>query len=598
MATNNPLVVRWATKDDDERDLLTIDLRDRSVVPHDNVVDFVLHAVRAGAATAQYLISAASRPTSGYAAARMGAIMNWLWGTEPTAAGLAESLKWLDHAIITLSAFSPGFDQLANGATVRMGSVAFLAHLDESFESRPLAAGHLALIGRRIANWAQYNAVRDARRAQVPWFEIEELNNFETIAGARALVSLSGGRVDLLQVERTIESPEALWELLEGRIDDSLDQVSTPPYGEYRAFDRSHRDAIRVPRPTGGELIAEFLTERELRERDRRGQTLVWFGTDRVRVYSDGILTGFGNEASSPRGVSYGRCLVTVPEAHRFGEVRVPWWKRVVRRSSDGTLRLRAVEGFEDADAFAHDLNTTLADSIGDERDALIYVHGYNTSFEAAAIRAAQMGFDLNVGGITGFYSWPSAARAQKYTRDADNIAASEPPFTEFLDTLTRKTDITRLNLIVHSMGNRLVAEALQTVAPSLRARGIKLNALVLAAPDINVDRFRQLAVVYPTVAACTTMYVSERDLALGASHIVWDSPRAGLTPPITVVEGVDTIEVTDIDISRLGHGYYAAAHPVLYDIREVLRGVFDPRVRVRLSELHSAPGVHWKLTP
>ena len=118
-------------------------------------------------------------------------------------------------------------------------------------------------------------------------------------------------------------------------------------------------------------------------------------------------------------------------------------------------------------------------------------------------------------------------------------------------------TEITRLNIIVHSMGNRLVAEALQAAAPRLQSKKYT-GAIVLAAPDINVDRFRQLAAVYPLVAESTTMYVSERDRALGASRYIWDSPRAGLTPPVTVVPGVYTIEVSDIDVSRLGHGYYA----------------------------------------
>lgn len=40
-----------------------------------------------------------------------------------------------------------------------------------------------------------------------------------------------------------------------------------------------------------------------------------------------------------------------------------------------------------------------------DRKQALVYIHGYNVGFEEAAIRAAQIGFDLKIGGITAFFS-------------------------------------------------------------------------------------------------------------------------------------------------------------------------------------------------
>lgn len=591
MSSSNPWIIRMATKEPDERELLSGELARRGLTAHDNVVDFLLRTVRAGAATAEYLISAAARPTSSEATSNLGATMNWLWGAVgPRTESPAEALNWLDHSVFTLAAFSPSPEQLATTTVERMGSVGFMTYLGEAPSGQDRTARRLVDAGRRLAALVGYNAVRDARLAQNPWREIEELNSFETMAGDVALVSLAGVRLDVVRIEQTLASREEFSRVTERW---------ALPTAQSAAVSESHVSdgAVRARRPSAAELFADFEASRSLRGIDKPGQMVVWFGTDRDPVRRDGDIDGFRNKASLSRKVTYGRCLVTVPKAHRFGEVRTPWWDRVARKAGDGRLKLRAIEGFDGADGFAVSVNDALADDLRDEHAALIYIHGYNTSFEGAAIRAAQLGFDLNIEGITGFYSWPSAARTHQYARDADNVAASEPPFSEFLDTLVSKTGINRLNFIVHSMGNRLVAESLQSVAPSLQAKGAKLGAIVLAAPDINVDRFKQLASVYPLVAASTTMYVSERDRALGASQFLWGSPRAGLTPPITVVHGVDTIEVTDIDVSRLGHGYYGAAHPVLYDIREVMRGVIDPSKRVRLRELRDPLGVaYWQL--
>ena len=41
---------------------------------------------------------------------------------------------------------------------------------------------------------------------------------------------------------------------------------------------------------------------------------------------------------------------------------------------------------------------------------------------------------------------------------------------------------------------------------------------------------------------------------------------------------GIDTIDATDIDLTYLCHGYYAAARPVLTDMHLILRGNDQPQ--------------------
>jgi hypothetical protein len=74
-------------------------------------------------------------------------------------------------------------------------------------------------------------------------------------------------------------------------------------------------------------------------------------------------------------------------------------------------------------------------------------------------------------------------------------------------------------------------------------------------------------------VAACdsATCYVSSRDRALKSSGIVHAGDRAGLTPPLTLLHGIDTIDTSDADLTFLGHGNYAEARPVLTDMHGIL---------------------------
>ena len=95
------------------------------------------------------------------------------------------------------------------------------------------------------------------------------------------------------------------------------------------------------------------------------------------------------------------------------------------------------------------------------------------------------------------------------------------------------------------------------------------------------------------------TCYVSARDRALKSSGIVHTGDRAGLTPPLTLVERIDTIDASDVDLTFLGHGYYAGARPVLTDIHAILHGQHQPEVRFGIEQ-HTEPGgrSYWCFRP
>jgi esterase/lipase superfamily enzyme len=243
---------------------------------------------------------------------------------------------------------------------------------------------------------------------------------------------------------------------------------------------------------------------------------------------------------------------------------------------TDDRLKLTAIEPLA-RQAYWTNLREVLDDLSSDTRDLLVFLHGYNVSFDEAALRAAQIGCDLQFPGVTSFFSWPSKGSPQPlaYAADGASMEASEGAIADFLCCCAEQTGANRVHVIAHSMGNRGLLRALtDIVTRASRMSGARFGHFILAAPDVERDNFIRLAAAYHQIAQRTTLYVSDKDRALRASGILHDAPRAGFTPPVTVVTDIDTVEVSNVDLTALGHGYVAAARDVLRDMYELL--VFD----------------------
>jgi DNA-binding transcriptional LysR family regulator len=64
----------------------------------------------------------------------------------------------------------------------------------------------------------------------------------------------------------------------------------------------------------------------------------------------------------------------------------------------------------------------------------------------------------------------------------------------------------------------------------------------------------------------------------------------------VTVVPEIDTIEVTGIDLTVLGHAYYAQAEPVLRDIDALLRHNEPPSRRLQLEPAGDPAARYWRI--
>jgi esterase/lipase superfamily enzyme len=320
----------------------------------------------------------------------------------------------------------------------------------------------------------------------------------------------------------------------------------------------------------------------------------VWFGTNRTPT-PDG--KGFTNARHEL--VTRGRAEVFIPEAHRFGGTGSSFWSKLKRFDfRDDTLRLQRITP-QERDAWFGEIQQALRDAkaSGDTPHALFFLHGFNVTFEDAAVRAAQIGCDLKVAGATAFFSWPSRGSVTAYPADEATIEASERAITDFLVDFATNCGAEKAHVIAHSMGNRGLLRALQRIAANAETRGkVKFGQIFLAAPDVDRDLFLDLARLYPEHSERTTLYASDGDLPVHLSAKLHDAPRAGYFTPYTVTPGVDTIAVPDFDLDLLGHSYFAQAEALLHDIHDLMRLDTAPGKRQRIT-----PGFHdgtsfWKL--
>ncbi|MGO8839775.1 MAG: alpha/beta hydrolase [Methyloceanibacter sp.] len=312
----------------------------------------------------------------------------------------------------------------------------------------------------------------------------------------------------------------------------------------------------------------------------------VWFATNRRPAPQDN-----GYTAERYDRITRGRVEVHVPAAHKIGDIGTPFWKRLRHGDlRDDHLRVQRVER-QERDAFFADIYQAMqaASENGEQPHALVFLHGFNVSFQDAAVRAAQIGCDLNVRGATAFFSWPSRGSGLAYPVDEASIEASEGAITDFLVDFTANCGAKKVHVIAHSMGNRGLLRALQRIAANAETRGkVKFDQIFLAAPDVDRDLFLDLAYLYPQHAQRTTLYASHRDLPVHLSSKVHDAPRAGYFTPYTVATGIDTVAVPNFNIDLWGHAYFAQADALLHDIFDLMRENKSPSDRYRIE-----PAVH-----
>ena len=300
----------------------------------------------------------------------------------------------------------------------------------------------------------------------------------------------------------------------------------------------------------------------------------------------------YGNDRGE---LELGTCEVSIPKDHQVGEMESPSVLRLeFHEDPERHVVLQGVH-VQSADEFYADLRSCVGRSAA--KESFVFIHGYNVGFEDAARRTAQIAYDLKFDGAPIFYSWPSQQGLLAYTVDETNVAWSVPHLKEFLLAIARRSGAKSVHLVAHSMGNRALTTALRELSLELKADCPRFHEVVLTAPDIDADVFRRdLAPAIVNVASRVTLYASSNDEALIASKAIHGYRRAGDSGEnVVVISGVDTVDVSDIDTSFIGHCYYGSNRTVLADLFELIHGSTPPGQRKWLRSMQAGALTYWK---
>lgn len=350
-----------------------------------------------------------------------------------------------------------------------------------------------------------------------------------------------------------------------------------PPPGPSRYRARSFDPSKAGPEPRRGEA-----KEGESEAKDESSKEYhtveVFYGTNRKPTGFREPNEFYGVERHREGPMQYGRIHVSIPLHHTVGVVERPkWYKLEFSEDPKKHVVLLDLEplgkdGFFDA--------VGEKSSQAPKNEALLFIHGFNVSFPSAIQRTAQIAFDLDFEGTALAFSWPSQAALEAYTIDQDNAIWSVPHLSRFLVDLQEKTDIDEIHVIAHSMGTRVLTQALAQA----RDEGfeLKLNNVILAAPDIDADVFKeQILPKISGVAERLTMYASSGDTALKVSQKIHGNDRLGLGGAfLKPIAGMDTVDATDIDTSLIGHAYYGSHRLVVRDLLNLVVRHLDPPSR------------------
>ena len=333
----------------------------------------------------------------------------------------------------------------------------------------------------------------------------------------------------------------------------------------------------------------------------------VYFGTDRG-VEADPKRLQFGSERGHK--LKLGRALVTVPLAHKVPHIErpyvleIPYFKIKVYEEKEDVNKhftLQEIKGLSKEELLAL-VKERLSKSANFKDHAIVFVHGFNTSFDAALYRTAQIAYDLKFDGAPFVYSWPSGGKVASYTYDNGSAEQSEPYLAEFLDMVVKETGAKSISLIAHSMGNQLLLRVLERMRPKT-PEGVVISQVILAAPDVDRDKFNNIAREITSFAKGVTLYAASNDRALGYSARFWGGvPRAGDVPkdgPL-IVPGVDTIDVTSVSTDSLGlnHSGYAENPALLNDVKLLIQTGERPpdkRIPILKKMTTAAGGSYWR---
>jgi esterase/lipase superfamily enzyme len=364
---------------------------------------------------------------------------------------------------------------------------------------------------------------------------------------------------------------------------------------------KASADGNTAPRPTTGEGLKDGSARRPETaaapaEEPDYAVVKVFYATDRQPTGNTAPGKFYGGDRQLDETLHLGTVDVSIPRDHQPGHIERPvWWKLEFRQDPEKHVVLLNVVPQSEQD-FYRDLSSKVGTS--PNKDAFVFIHGFDNSFEQAAWRTAQLSYDLQFRGATVMYSWPSKGGMDDYLADEATIEWAAPHLEKFLETVAVESHATTVHLIAHSMGNRALTHALAAIATKHAGVPPMFKQVFLAAPDIDVGVFKQLAEVFPPAAARVTLYASSKDKAIIASEKIHQFDRVGDSTHICTVRGVDTIDASAVDTGLIGHAYFGDKTSILSDMMDAMQTDSPASGRAGMHAMALQQMTYWAYQP
>lgn len=225
-----------------------------------------------------------------------------------------------------------------------------------------------------------------------------------------------------------------------------------------------------------------------------------------------------------------------------------------------------------------------------EQKDVILYVHGFNNSFEDAVLDLNDVWHFSGRHGVPIAYTWPSGTgNLLGYFTDRESGEYTVYHLKETIRILAAMPEVENIHILAHSRGTDITTTALRELVIEKRAAGenpitaLKVKNLMLAAPDLDygVVTQRLIAEKFGPAIGQITIYMNEGDSALGVAQALMKGIRFGkLTATkqsereATIfrnIKNVSFVNVKDVK-GFLGHGYFKNHPGALSDIVTVIK--------------------------
>jgi esterase/lipase superfamily enzyme len=319
----------------------------------------------------------------------------------------------------------------------------------------------------------------------------------------------------------------------------------------------------------------------------------VFVATNRAPDTNGEIFNGKRSAA-----LSYASYVISVPLAHQPGKVE--WAEGKPDAATDFVTVDRA--SFAGSSDFKSAIDRAVAGKSAAQREAVVFVHGFNTSYAEGVYRLAQIKNDFRLPGIAVNFSWPSAAETRYYVYDRDSIAMSRDALQTLLNDLA-ESSVSKITLVAHSMGTYLTVETLRQMAMLNQTKfQRKLGPVVLMSPDIDVDVFKSQIARLDPFPKPFIIFTSSKDKALKVSALLTgQKQRLG---SLSSIKEIGNAKITVVDVSnfkggdRLDHFAVATSPALIKLINGILEsgggGFLEPQTDINpvTAPVHILRGV------